>query len=330
MTKMKNKSIALIAIGALFSLYSCAPVYKCGEEKPAGGVQGSNRLLDVVNERDELCEIVEVKDKENAYLIKNNQQLGITNDSLATRNRELVGEYKELEGNFNKLQDKHQTLQKDHLELSERFSGAITNNLNQGHLFDERIKEKERRLTEKENALFAREKRINELENEIARQDSIAKRLNQLLKEALLGFDSNELSIEIKNGKVYVSMSDKLMFQSGKADVQSKGKEALKVLADVLKKNPEFQILVEGHTDNVPIKTATYKDNWDLSVARATSMVRLLQETHGISAERLTASGRGEYEPKASNSTATGRATNRRTEIILSPDLTEVMDFLGK
>ncbi len=330
MTKMKNKSIAFIAIGALFSLYSCAPVYKCGEEKPAGGIQGSNRLLDVVNERDELCEIVEVKDKENAYLIKNNQQLGITNDSLATRNRELVGEYNELEGNFNKLQDKHQTLQKDHLELSERFSGAITNNLNQGHLYDERIKEKERRLTEKENALLEREKRINELEAEIARQDSIAKRLNQLLKEALLGFDSNELSIEIKNGKVYVSMSDKLMFQSGKADVQSKGKEALKVLADVLKKNPEFQILVEGHTDNVPIKTATYKDNWDLSVARATSMVRLLQETHDISAERLTASGRGEYEPKASNSTATGRAKNRRTEIILSPDLSEVMNYLGK
>ena len=158
---------SFIAIGALFSLYSCAPVYKCGEEKPAGGIQGSNRLLDVVNERDELCEIVEVKDKENAYLIKNNQQLGITNDSLATRNRELVGEYKELEGDFNKLQDKHQTLQTEHLELSERFSSAITNNLNQGHLFDERIKEKERRLTEKENALLEREKRINELEAEI-------------------------------------------------------------------------------------------------------------------------------------------------------------------
>src|SRR5690554_7675061 len=109
------------------------------------------------------------------------------------------------------------------------------------------------------------------------------------------------------------------MFQSGKADVQSKGKEALKVLADVLKKNPEFQILVEGHTDNVPIKTATYKDNWDLSVARATSMVRLLQETHDISAERLTASGRGEYEPKASNSTA--RSEEHTSELQSRPHL---------
>ena len=125
-------------------------------------------------------------------------------------------------------------------------------------------------------------------------------------------------------------MSDKLMFQSGKADVQEKGKQALAVLADVLKKNKEFQILVEGHTDNVPIKTSVYKDNWDLSVARATSMVRLLQEEHGISAERLTASGRGEYDPKASNSTTAGKASNRRTEIILSPDLTEVMDYINK
>lgn len=327
---MKNKSLALIVIGALFSLYSCAPVYKCGEEKPAGGIQGSNRLLDVVNERDELCEMVKIKDKENAYLIKNNQQLGITNDSLVRRNSEMIGEYKELEGDFNNLKDKHSQLQLDHLNLSERFSGAITNNLNQGHLYDERIKEKERRLTEKENALIERERKINELEAEIARQDSIAKRLNQLLRDALLGFDANELTIEIKNGKVYVSMSDKLMFQSGKAEVQSKGKEALAVLADVLQKNKEFQILVEGHTDNVPIKTATYKDNWDLSVARATSMVRLLQEEHGISAERLTASGRGEYDPKESNSTATGKAKNRRTEIILSPDLTEVMDYINK
>src|SRR5690554_34627 len=327
---MKNKSIALLAIGAMFSLYSCAPVYKCGEEIPAGGIQGSNRLLDVVKERDELCKTVETKDLESAYLIRNNQKLSVENDSLATRNREIVGEYKELEGNFNNLKEKNSKLQEEHLNLSERFSGAITNNLNQGHLFDERIKEKERRLTEKEDALFAREKKINELETEIARQDSIAKRLNQLLREALLGFDAEDLSIEIKNGKVYVSMSDKLMFQSGKADVQTKGKDALKALAGVLKKNKEFKILVEGHTDNVPIKTSTYKDNWDLSVARATSMVRLLQETHGISAERLTASGRGEYEPKESNSTAAGKAKNRRTEIILSPDLSEVMDYLGK
>ena len=112
----------------------------------------------------------------------------------------------------------------------------------------------------------------------IARQDSITNRLNGILRNALLGFNSDELSVEIKNGKVYVSMSDKLLFKSGSSAVEDKGKEALKLLGEVLDKNTDIDILVEGHTDNVPIKTSIYKDNWDLSVARATSIVRILDQ----------------------------------------------------
>jgi chemotaxis protein MotB len=323
-----------IIFGALtltiLSLNSCAPVYRCGEEKPAGTISGSNRLLAVVEERDDLCETVKVKEEENEYLTKRNQSLTFENDSLATRNRELVGEYEELEGEYADLEEEHKQLQSDHIDLGERFSKMMTDKLNQGYLYDERIKEKERRLESKEKELEEREQRISELEKMIARQDSIAKRLNRILREALLGFKADELSIEIKDGKVYVSMSDKLMFASGKAEVQEKGKEALEVLAKVLKKNPEFQILVEGHTDNVPISTEKYKDNWDLSVARATSMVRLLNQKHGLDAERLTASGRGEHDPKATNETAAGRAQNRRTEIVLSPNLDELMEYLGE
>jgi len=315
---------------AIISLNSCAPVYRCGEEKPAGTISGSNRLIAVVEERDDLCETVKVKEEENEYLTRKNQSLTFENDSLATRNRELVGEYEDLEEKHEELQEKHKQLQSDHVDLGERFSNMMTDKLNQGYLFDERLKEKERRLALKEKELEEREKRISELERIIARQDSIAKRLNRLLREALLGFKADELSIEIKDGKVYVSMSDKLMFASGKAEVQEKGKEALEVLAKVLKKNPEFEILVEGHTDNVPISTDRYKDNWDLSVARATSMVRLLNEKHGLDADRLTASGRGEHDPKATNETAAGRAQNRRTEIILSPNLDEIMEYLGE
>lgn len=315
---------------AIISLHSCAPVYRCGEEKPAGTISGSNRLIAVVEERDDLCETIKVKEEENEYLTKRNLSLTFENDSLVTRNRELVGEYEELEGIHAELQEKHKQLQSDHVDLGERFSNMMTDKLNQGYLFDERLKEKERRLALKEKELEERERRISELERIIARQDSIAKRLNRLLREALLGFKADELSIEIKDGKVYVSMSDKLMFASGKAEVQEKGKEALEVLARVLKKNPEFEILVEGHTDNVPISTDRYKDNWDLSVARATSMVRLLNETHGLEAERLTASGRGEHDPKATNETAAGRAQNRRTEIVLSPNLDEIMEYLGE
>lgn len=327
---MKNATLNLFLIGILFLLYSCAPVYKCGEEKPAGGIQGSNRLLDVVDERDGLCEEVKTKTEENTYLLKTNQKLALTNDSLVTRNREMVREYNELEGNYTELQNKHKELEKEQVDLSERFSKSITNNLNQGYLYDERIKEKERRLELKEQELNSRERRIRELENKIASQDSVAKRLNQLLKEALLGFDSDELTTEIKDGKVYVSMSDKLMFESGKADVQAKGKTALGILATILKKNKDFNISVEGHTDNVPIDTKRYHDNWDLSVDRATAIVRILQDNYEVDPLRLTASGRGEYYPKASNSTADGRAKNRRTEIILAPDLSGLMDLINR
>ena len=163
----------------------------------------------------------------------------------------------------------------------------------------------------------------------LATQDSIASRLNSILHNALLGFDSDELSVEIHEGKVYVSMSDNLLFRSGSATVESKGKEALKLLADVLDKNRDIDILVEGHTDNVPKKTAVYKDNWDLSVARATSIVRILTDDYKISPLRMTASGRGEFSPRASNDTAEGRSKNRRTEIILSPKLEEILRLIN-
>lgn len=141
--------------------------------------------------------------------------------------------------------------------------------------------------------------------------------------------NSEELSVEIKNGKVYVSMSDKLLFKSGSVAVESKGVEALQVLADVLNKNADIDILVEGHTDSIPIKTALFKDNWDLSVVRATSIVRLLSQDYKVSSTRVTASGKGEFFPKATNSTPEGRAKNRRTEIILSPKMDELMNLLN-
>lgn len=326
---MKKTQFIAIA-GLIIGISSCAPIYKCGEEKPAGSISGSNRLIAVVEERDDLCETVKVKEEENEYLVKRNQELGFENDSLVTVNKELNGDLADLQEDYDELYDDHEELKEEHRDLGERFSELMTDKLNQGYLYDERIKEKERRLALKEKELEKRERRIKELEDIIARQDSIAKRLNRLLREALLGFEADELSIEIKDGKVYVSMSDKLMFASGKAEVQDKGKEALEVLARVLKKNPEFEILVEGHTDNVPISTSKFKDNWDLSVARATSMVRLLENEHGLNPDRLTASGRGEHEPKASNDTPQGRAKNRRTEIILSPNLDAIMEYLNE
>lgn len=171
--------------------------------------------------------------------------------------------------------------------------------------------------------------RLYELESILRKQDSILNVLNTSVKNALLGFNADELSVEMKNGKVYVSMSDKLLFKSGDARVESKGKEALKKLAEVLNKNTDVSIAIEGHTDNVPIKTAIYKDNWDLSAARATNVVRLLTDEFKMDAHRLTASGKGEYFPVADNTSVEGKAKNRRTEIVLSPKLDELMKLIS-
>jgi len=133
----------------------------------------------------------------------------------------------------------------------------------------------------------------------------------------------------MKNGKVYVSLSDKLLFKSGNASVEDKGKDAIKKLSEVLNKNTDIDIAIEGHTDNVSIKTNLYKDNWDLSVARSTNIVRMICDEFGVESKRVTASGKGEYFPVANNETPEGRAKNRRTEIVLSPKLEELFKLLN-
>ena len=219
------------------------------------------------------------------------------------------------------LADQHRVndqLTSDNKKLQSRLSGQENINENQSDQLDQKNKD-----------LQNKERMLREMQAIIARQDEATKNLNQTLRDALVGFGSDELTLEIRNGKVYVSMSDKLLFKSGSTAVEPKGVEALKVLADVLNKNPDIQILVEGHTDIVPIKTALFKDNWDLSVSRATTITRMMNEKYAVAAARMTASGRGEYYPKASNDTPEGRALNRRTEIILSPKLDEIMNLLN-
>lgn len=184
-------------------------------------------------------------------------------------------------------------------------------------------------LKNKNATLSEKEAQLQNLQRIMRRQDSILNALNNSVKNALMGFNPDELSVEMKNGKVYVSMSDKLLFKSGDATVEAKGKDALKKLAEVLNKNNDVEISIEGHTDNVPIKTAIYKDNWDLSTARANNVIRLLSDEYGMDAHRLTASGRGEYYPVADNATVEGKAKNRRTEIVLSPKLDELMKLIS-
>ena len=173
-----------------------------------------------------------------------------------------------------------------------------------------------------------REKTIAELQKMIAQQNQKVKDLLSSVKDALLGFSSDELTVREEGGKVYVAMSDKLLFESGKAIVKEQGREALGKLAGVLNKQTDIDVYIEGHTDTVPIKTAVFQDNWDLSVIRATSVVRILTETYGVNPLQILPCGRGEFKPVDVNTTTEGKARNRRTEIIMAPQLDKLFKML--
>ena len=183
-------------------------------------------------------------------------------------------------------------------------------------------------LKEKMEKLAEREATINKLQAEVDAQNARLQSLLNSVKDALLGFSSDELTVTEKNGKIYVAMSDKLLFESGSAQVNKQGKEALGKLAEVLKKQHDIDVFIEGHSDNKPIKTVQFKDNWDLSVVRATSVVRILTKDYGVNPLQILPCGRGEFMPVDNNESVEGRAHNRRTEIIMAPKLDKLMDIL--
>ncbi len=299
--------VAFLVISAMIS--SCASVKPCGEPYTEGQQTfQSKKFKEAVHERDSLCgrtadlegvlkstekDLLNTKDK----LAASEKKAGILEEDLANKKKEH-----------------------DQLKLS---SGAQVAGLSSD------LAKKQQELADKESLLKNREERLKMLEEILKKQDELMSALNERVKKALMGFDSDELSVEMRDGKVYVSMSDKLLFKSGSDAVEPKGVEAVKKIADVMNKNTDINMAVEGHTDSIPIKTTRFKDNWDLSVARATSVVRILTGD-GVDATRLTASGKGEFSPKADNSTKEGRATNRRTELVLSPKLNELLQLLGQ
>jgi chemotaxis protein MotB len=173
-------------------------------------------------------------------------------------------------------------------------------------------------------------KRLKSLQNLIQIQNELMIKLKNSIADALINYKTDELFVYVKDGKVYVSLEEKLLFKSGSDVVDPKGKEALRSLSVVLNNTTDINVMIEGHTDNVPIKTRLFKDNWDLSTARATSILRILIKDDGFDSNRITASGKGEFHPIKTNETPEGRAGNRRTEIILSPDLNEIYKLLNQ
>lgn len=186
-----------------------------------------------------------------------------------------------------------------------------------------------KQLTSTQAQIAEQRKKLEELQSFIDQQHRATDALRKKIADALVGFNSSELTVTQKNGRVYISMQESLLFPSGSAEVNPKGKEALSKVAGVLKAGSDINIDIEGHTDSLPIHNKNYADNWALSTARATSIAHVLIDDYEVSPVKLVASGRSSYDPVATNSTAEGRAKNRRTEIILEPRLDELMQLLN-
>ncbi len=187
---------------------------------------------------------------------------------------------------------------------------------------------KKKSLDDATAELAAREKKVEELQLILSQKDSAATALRKKVTDALIGFNNNGLTIEQRNGKVYVRMEEKLLFASGSTVVDKKALDALKQIANVLEENKDINVMVEGHTDNVPIAGGPIKDNWDLSVLRATSVTKILLSDGKIIPTRIIPSGRSEYLPIAKNDNAVDRSKNRRIEIILTPKIDELLKLL--
>lgn len=226
-----------------------------------------------------------------------------------------------------------QKLQGDSLRYEEEIRGLRANiDGLQGKVgqTSQRLAGTQAQLAQTEAELQEKARRMDELSKRLEAQNNAMTALRTKVADALVNFKAEDLTVSMKDGKVYVSLSEQLLFKSGSAAVDPKGEQALGQLATVLNANPDISVMVEGHTDTVPIATAQFKDNWDLSTARAASIVRLLTKDHGLDPRRVTAAGRGEFMPVASNEEEPGRARNRRTEIILIPRLEELYELIGQ
>jgi len=259
------------------------------------------------------CVVMSTK-KYNALLVQKDS-LSLGWEASRNKSISLEGEIVSLKSDSALLQDKISELEAKLKTLDDSYVALRSNTSSEIQKLADDLQKREERLKEVEDILRKRDEATNALKNK--------------LQKALLGFQQNGLSVDIRNGKVYVSLTDKLLFGSGSIIIDEKGELALKELAKVLKTQPEINISVEGHTDNQRVvNLGQIKDNWDLSVLRATSVVRFLTETEKIENDRITATGKGEYQPIEAGSSTEIRSRNRRIEIVLSPKLDELYNLI--
>ncbi|NRA91183.1 MAG: OmpA family protein [Psychroserpens sp.] len=282
--------------------------------------------------------------KENRRLMEDRQNLESALNKTENDLDKLQQEYDATLADRNKLQSdleaskaNLENLKASYDALEKNSSAAIAENSKKNRELLAQLEAKEQalaaentRLENLKKELEARSQRVAELESVLAAKDAEMSQLKDAISRALTDFEGKGLTVEQRNGKVYVSMENKLLFQSGSWAVGVQGKQAVEQLGQVLADNPDISILIEGHTDDDPYKgNATISGNWDLSTKRATAIVNILRENDAINPENLTAAGRGEYAPIASNETPEGKAKNRRIEVILTPKLDEISKLLN-
>lgn len=250
--------------------------------------------------------------RETASLRQDSMELANRNAVLRSNNETLRGNVSGLDNEIVTLKANIQSLNNDIDRLNRQYG-----------LLGQQSANQQNQLSKTKEELLQQQQKLQQLQFLLENQRAQARELKDKMAEALKGFNSNDLSVFLKNGKVYVSLSENLLFPSGSAVINPKGKDALSKLAAVLNLNTDISVDIEGHTDSIPI-SGRYQDNWDLSTARANSIVRILVNNYKVDPINVIASGHSYYDPVQSNSTQEGRAKNRRTEIILSPKLEEM------
>jgi chemotaxis protein MotB len=335
-----NKFSFIVSISVLF--FSCVPQRQL-EEEQSKRKNCETELAGLKNAKTTAeTELIETKQKASDIERRYN---GLRNDTsvLGTSIRLKGEQYLQLMANYEMLLKQNKELRNGMADENTKLNGQL--NVTQEELLRKQdqlkklaaeLEQKQKELDQKQKDLDAtsvqlkqREARVTELENILKQKDQAVADLKKKLSDALLGFEGKGLTITQKNGKVYVSMDETLLFASGSTKVEPKGEDALKKLAKVLEQNPDINVMVEGHTDDVPMKGhGEIKDNWDLSAIRATSIVKIIIAGSSIDPKRLSAAGRGEYFPIDASKTPEARKKNRRTEIILTPKLDEIFKAL--
>ncbi|WP_372756845.1 OmpA family protein [Mariniflexile sp.] len=316
------KRFSLVAL-TLVLLSSCVSpkIYKDLEAKYANLKQANRKLAD---ENEDL--LFDKTKAENEL-----KQLKTDYAAVLAQRNKLQSDYDATKSNLDALKSSYDALEKNSSASISANSEKNRELLAQLEAKEQALADENQRLENLKKQLQDRSNRIAELEKVISDKDAAMTALREAISKALTDFEGKGLTVEQRDGKVYVSMENKLLFSSGSWAVGAEGRRAVQQLGAVLANNPDIAILIEGHTDNVPYQgSGQIVGNWDLSTKRATAIVNILRENASINAENLTAAGRGEFAPVATNETPEGRAKNRRIEVILTPKLDELSKLLNE